>query len=321
MPKSNPKKNKPAAASSSNGAAGSKGSPSSPFPVLPEGAHDLASLQAAVGAPDEAFRRVVFRHQDEASFYKWGVQADTGNILADVPRFVSSALRILAALEPSRRELVMLSQEVLAMLVDEAVVLEGMSRGHEVVATSEASDRTDREVVLKKHVGEGVALRDRVLGGLRSAVGEVALAPLRKVAGDASSPDALAKGLRAVADFIDRISATGGEDDVQALAAFHVGAPRAAELRAKAAAILEASVVKAATGKRVSKRVLDIQDGRVLVLVDMVHRAFRLARRADRSILLPEMNRLAGLFSAGSSAVSAGPAASAPDAGASPAPA
>jgi hypothetical protein len=46
----------------------------------------------------------------------------------------------------------------------------------------------------------------------------------------------------------------------------------------------------------VSQRELDIQDGRVLVLMDMVVRAFKLARKSDGSILLPELNRLKALL-------------------------
>jgi hypothetical protein len=126
--------------------------------------------------------------------------------------------------------------------------------------------------------------------------GDAALSHVRKPASDASSPEALVKGLNAVATFIEETLKNGNADDVAALAAFQVGEGSAAELRATAAAIQEASKVTAATGKRVSKRALDMQDGRVLALIDVVHRAFRLARRSDKSILMPELNRLSPLF-------------------------
>ncbi len=275
----------------------------SPFPALGGGAHDLASLKNALGEANEAFRRLIFRHQSEESFYEWGILADTGNILADVPRFVASSLHVLSGLEPGRRELVMVPPDTFALLVEEAVALETMNAGHDVVATSEVSGKAVRALNLKHRMAAGVALRDRVMGGLKSALGDAALAQVRKPASDASSPEALIKGLNALATFIEEaVKKTG--DDATALAAFQLGAPRVAELRAASASIAKASEVTAATGKRVSKRALDIQDGRVLVLIEIVHRAFRLARRSDKAILMPELNRLSPLFGAKSGRVS-----------------
>jgi hypothetical protein len=54
--------------------------------------------------------------------------------------------------------------------------------------------------------------------------------------------------------------------------------------------------------RKVSQRSLDLQDGRALSLVDMIWRAFRLARRSDRSILMPELNRIAWMFESRTSA-------------------
>lgn len=280
------------------GVAGSESSTTSPatFPVLPGGAHTLASLAEALGKPDEAFRRILLRNHDEESFYQWGTTAETGNILADIPRFVASSLGILAGLDPARRALVLVPPGIFAVLVDEARVLEEKRRAYQAVATAETGTREDRGAALKRVSGEGVTLRDRILSGLRNALGAARIETTRKAARDASSPDALAHGLNAVAQLIEDTLSTGDADDKAALEAFGLGLARAGELRARAAAILEASAVTAATAKRVSKRALDIQDGRVLVLVDMIYRAFRFARRSDKSLLLPELNRLSALF-------------------------
>jgi predicted nucleic acid-binding Zn ribbon protein len=276
-------------------------SPSS-LPALPDGPHDLASLEKALGKPAEDVRRLLLRNHKEQAFYEWGVQADTANILADVPRFVSSSLRILAALDPGRRELVLLPPSIFAVLAGEARTLEAMHRDHQAVAGSEAGGKTDREATLKRLSGEGVALRNRVVAGLRSALGDERVEPARKAASDASSPGALVTGMDAVAKLIEDTIDKGSQEDRTALISFQCGMTRAAELRKKAAEISEASKVTAAVGKRVSKRALDIQDGRALVLIDMVYRAFRLARRSDKSLLLPELNRLGSLFSAGGGA-------------------
>ena len=227
--------------------------------------------------------------------HEWGVQAETGNILVDMPRFVSSSLRILAGLDAARRELVLVPPRIFAVLVGEALALEAMNRDHGDVATDEDGDKAERETTLKRLSSEGVALRNRVIAGLRSAVGDERAEKVRKAASDASSSDALMTGMKAVARFIDDMLKNGTNDDKAALEEFKAGAARSAELRAKAAEVLEASTVTAGTGKRVSKRALDIQDGRVLVLVDMIHRAFRLARRSDKSILMPELNRLSSM--------------------------
>jgi hypothetical protein len=99
-----------------------------------------------------------------------------------------------------------------------------------------------------------------------------------------------------VATFIADVFENGVDDDKAALRAFGAGPARAAELEARAKAVEAAAPPAAGTGKRVSKRALDIQDGRVLVLIDLILRAFRLARRTDKSLLSPELNRLAALF-------------------------
>ncbi len=100
----------------------------------------------------------------------------------------------------------------------------------------------------------------------------------------------------AVKAFIEGVVEKGSDDDRAALDAFGVGEACAADLEAHALAVETAAPAAAGTSKRVSQRMLDVQDGRVLVLVDVILRAFRLARRREKVILLPELNRLAALF-------------------------
>jgi hypothetical protein len=277
------------------------------IPALPEGAHDLAGLKAALGAPEEAFRRLIFRHLHEADFYEWGVRAETGRILADVPRFVSSSLRILANLSDRQRALVLLPPAIFGLIVDEATKLSGMFEKHGNVAGSEGDAKAERELKLKEEMGLAVTLRDRVLGAARGALGQERAQKAREAAGDASSAEAMAKGLKALAAFLDE--AATAADDALALEIFGAGPATRDELRARAKDVEDAGMVKADTAKRVSKRALDIQDGRVLTLMDTVHRAFRLARRSDHSILLPELNKLSGLLdqSSGGAAAPAPP--------------
>src|SRR5262249_26987706 len=77
---------------------------------------------------------------------------------------------------------------------------------------------------------------------------------------------------------------------------YGAGAACAAEIRTRASRVRQAGMVKATPGKRVTQRALDILDGRVLYLIEKGMRAFRAARRADPSILVPELNKIAWMF-------------------------
>lgn len=263
--------------------------------VLPNG-EDLASLHAALGAPQPSFTRMLFRTTREDALAEQGTRVDSLNILADIPRFVASAITILEALDPARRAMVMLPFGIFAVMVDEAVKLEGMKRDHEQTAVTSSGEKARREATLRREMRAGVALREQATAALGHALGDVQMAELETIVGDASSPESLSKGMNAVADFIDRVLASGDAGDVEALGAWHVASPHAAALRAQATKVLDAGAVVASTGRRVSQRSLDVQDGRVLLLVEQTLRAFRTAHRADASILLPELNRIAWLF-------------------------
>lgn len=218
------------------------------------------------------------------------------DIVADAPRFISSSLRILAALSPTQQAQVKLPPAIFALLSDEAATDATLAQSHATVSDSESEALKEHEAKLKKVMGLAVAVRDGAVASLKHALGDLRVGPVRGTASDASSPAALAKGLRAVSAFIVRHLAEGSDDDRTALRFFGAGEAGAAELEAHAKAVEAAAPATAGTGKRVSQRMLDIQDGRVLVLTDIVLRAFRLARRKDKSILLPELNRLAALF-------------------------
>ncbi len=267
-----------------------------PFPSLADGTHSLAGLHEVLGKPDETFRRLLFRNHDEAELLAWGVEAATGDIVEDAPRFISSSLRILSALSPARQAAVKLPPAIFAILTDEASIDAEMAQSHSTVSDGEVEALKDREAKLKKEMGRGIAARDAAVGGLRHALGDARVEGVRIAAKDASSPAALAKGLRSVKTFITKVTKDGSDDDRLAMDAFGVGGACAAEMEDVAKAIEDAAPTTAGTGRRVSQRMLDIQDGRVLVLMDIVLRAFRLARRGDKALLLPELNRLAALF-------------------------
>lgn len=266
------------------------------FPIVPPEAHDVASLGKALGKPDPKLQRLLFRNAKEDGLAAWGTEVDSKNILADMPRFVVSSLGILASLEPARRSLVKLPPGIFAAVVTEAIKLEQMKADHEATVTTNAGTKTDRETTLRREMREGVSLRDTVLERLGNALTDDQMKKVEVVANDAASSDHLAAGLVAIADLIDDLRQTGSEDDRDALDIWSIDAPTVTSLRDKSTSILEAGKIVASPPRKVSQRSLDIQDGRVLSLIDMIWRAFRLARRTDRSILMPELNRIAWMF-------------------------
>ena len=100
----------------------------------------------------------------------------------------------------------------------------------------------------------------------------------------------------AIAGYLTDLRKSGSEDDTDALDLWSIDAATVTSLREQAATILDAGKIVASPPRKVSQRSLDIQDGRVLTLIDMIWRAFRVARRTDRSILIPELNRILWRF-------------------------
>jgi hypothetical protein len=207
---------------------------------------------------------------------------------------------------------------IFAAIVAEAAQLATMKVGHEAAITSNAGDRTDRETTARREMREGVALRDTVIERLGNALSDDQMKQVDVVAGDASSSAKLAAGLAAVADFIAALRKDGSADDKDALDLWSIDAPTVQSLHDRSTAILEAGKTVASPPRKVSQRSLDLQDGRVLSLVDMIWSAFRLARRADRSILMPELNRILWMFETRASAPKATKEAAPPPADAEP---
>ncbi|HSN99307.1 MAG TPA: hypothetical protein VLS89_13520, partial [Candidatus Nanopelagicales bacterium] len=289
------------------------------FPTVPESAQTLDSLRDALGAPDEALRRRIFRHVTEEQLTRDGVQIDSISVIEDAPRFVASALTIIARLEPGRRQNLLLPPGVFAVFVDEALRLRQMKRDHNATARAGATDKADREATLRREMREGIALRDVALGGIRAALSEGQFRKAEKLAGDAASSERLGAGLNALGDFLDGISAEGDAEDLAALKEWGLEG-MGARLRARAEGVIAAGKAAAQPARRVSQRSLDIQDGRVLLLVGQVLRAFKLAQRADRALLLPELNKVAWFFASSSGGSKGEPGGEGPAAGGDEAP-
>jgi hypothetical protein len=256
----------------------------------------LATLRQDLGAAEEDLRRRRFRGVTEEELVQAGTQIDSQSILDDVPRFVGSARAILAGLSGAQREKVKLPPGMLALLVDEADLLRVLKADFERAQVEEGSDKAQKGAEAQRVRRQGIALRDLICDGLRNALTGSRLAALESVIGTAETHEKLALGMEGVATVIESILQQGDADEKLDLADWRVGAESAAELRALATQVRSAGEILARPEKRVTQRQLDMQDGRVLLLIEQTLRAFRSAHRMDRSILLPELQKIAWMF-------------------------
>lgn len=272
-----------------------KSSPAQVVAEPPAAGATLDILSDRLGPAGAAFTARTFRTAREADLVEAGTAIDSVHVIDDVPRFVGSALTIQAALSPAQKELVRFPQALLPLLVQEAVTLRDLKAKHEAQKTGDAAGKIERENKARQAMREGITERDTVRDSLRNALGDGRLDQLDAVTGTADTADNLAKGLEAIADFIDRV-AKADPDDAAALEDYRAGPDRAESLRERAKAVRALGQATATSARRVTQRALDLQDGRVLLLIGKVLRAFRAARRADPTILVPELNRLARMF-------------------------
>jgi len=256
---------------------------------------DLGGLAKKLGAPDVSFATRAFRRAREAELVQAGTEVDSANVLEDVPRFVGSALSIWDALSPAQRQLVRFPSALLPLIVQEAIRLRDLKTKHDAQKVGDAAGRAERETKARQAMRDGIAERDMVYDSLRNALSDDRLDELDSVVGTADTHEKLARGLEALADFIDRVAKADPEDAL-ALDDYGAGPGRAHALRERANVVREHGQATATSTRRVTQRALDLQDGRVLLLIGKIVRAFRAGRRADATILLPELNRLTRLF-------------------------
>jgi hypothetical protein len=255
----------------------------------------LSPRISAEGLSNEPLRKALFQNVSEAVLVETGTSIDSQSLLDDIPRFVSSMIEIRKALSPSQRGLLKLPEGIPALLIAEATALRTLHAEHLDAAVQGAGSKAQRESESRRESREGIALRDLVYDALRSAVGAEGMSEIDAISGTAETSEALAKGLSSLADHVRRLQKAGGDKRLL-LEEFGVDEACAATLEQKAVRVRKAGEAVAAPTKRVTQRKLDLQDGRVAHLIGVALRAFRAARRADASILVPELRKSAWLF-------------------------
>jgi len=273
------------------------------FGALPApGTATLATLLPVFGVADEVSRTLVFREADDTDLVADGAKVETSTILTSVPTFLVSCATILGGLTVEQEALVYLDPGIFGVLVDESEKLVVKKQLHEDSARAEKSGQAAHEVNASALTHDATLLRERTRAGLISALGSARRAVIDAAAGTVTEEPALvATALDAIADLIAAVhdpKAVGWTDgDRRATDRFCVGSAQIAVLRATAAAVRTTTDAAAKPTRSVTQRALDLQDGRVLLLVELVVRALRLGHRSNSAIAMPDLKQLAWKFS------------------------
>ena len=271
-------------------------------PLPAPGTATLGTLLPVFGVADEVSRTLVFRDTDDTDLVDDGAKVDTSTILTSVPTFLVSCATILRGLTVEQEALVYLDPGLFGVLVDESEKLVVKKQHHEDSARAEKSGQAAKEVGASATTHDAALLRERTRAGLISALGSARRVVIDAAAGTVTEEPALvATALDAIADLLaavhDPKTAGWTDGDRKATDRFCVGSAQIAVLRATAAAVRASSEAAARPTRSVTQRALDLQDGRVLLLIELVVRALRLGHRSSAAIAMPDLKQLAWKFS------------------------
>jgi hypothetical protein len=273
------------------------------FGALPApGTATLATLPAVFGDVDEVSRTLLFRDADDSDLVDDGTKVETSTILDSIPTFLVSCAGILGSLTVEQEGLVYLDPGIFGVLVDETGKLVVEKKRHDDALRAEKSGHVAQETGVSALAHEGALLRERTRAALISALGSSRRTLIDTAAGTATEdPAAVATALDALADLLDAVHDPEAKSwtaaDRASTDRFCVGSAQVDVLRADAESVRAASAVPAKPTRTASQRSLDLQDGRVLLLVEQIVRAFRQAHRASTAIAMPDLKQIAWKFS------------------------
>jgi len=260
--------------------------------VQPGESLSLDDIASKLGPADRKLTAAIIARCDDEVRLRAGTTMASHEIVRDVPAFVTSVLDIRASLANQGRTVRGDDPRLLPILVEQTQKLRGLMTEHGETVTAGSGATHTRRAKARMTSGDGVLLRDEAYDAARNVIGTnpAKVAELDKACGTAATPEELKRGLRSLAGFIGRLVADKDEDTVQLCRAFGVNSGLVRELEAKADEVGEAAEGKVAGhDPRVSQRVLDLQDGLVIHLVDMVYRTFRAAHDRDAAVVLPKL--------------------------------
>ena len=276
------------------------------LPVLP--AHDqvtLDELRAHFPTADERCRALTFQSVDEGDLVEDGNKVDSDAILAAGPTFILSTVTILRGLDGERTDLVYLDPALVGVCVDELVRLRALKRQSDEAASYTQSARAAQEAALKAAHDEAIRNRDLVRDAIVNALGSACEAEVAVASGNAADDGALATGVEGVVGWLSRKLATGTADEREQLRRYRLQTARVTSLRASAARLRDAIEATARAPRPVNARALNLQDGRVLCVIDRIYTALRTANAKNKAVALPDLHSIAWFFSSRSGRKSA----------------
>ncbi|HEX2574210.1 MAG TPA: hypothetical protein VH877_31980 [Polyangia bacterium] len=270
-------------------------------PPLAAGAQRRYTLDdlAQAPAPNPQLRIHLFLNTKEEDLVAMGQRIDSIHILRAVPDFYGAVREIMARLTPNQRRLVVgFSDGLLGLLASETMTLAGYKKEFDLREQGGATSRAQAREARREAMSEGVALRDQAYTRLADVLGggdEVAA--LRANKGTAETAADLALGLGQIAGQIEGLHAKDPAFS-ETLTELGLGLDYAQQLHATATRVRDTEKAATATTPdvRVTQRTLDLQDGIVLRVVDVIYGAFRSAQDRDASILLPNLGAMRSLI-------------------------
>ena len=268
------------------------------LPTLPsDGTVTLRTLVQLFHTPDADCRMIHLRAYTDDALVAEGVKVHSQRILDAVPRLVASVVRTLSGLTEAQAELVTLDPALFAVIVHETARLQTLYDAFVRGSASSSVRKVAHANVREELRVAALAQRDAVRTGLVQVLG-AARANELALAQDASDDRALAAGLEHLADVIDRVCIDGSVAEKAQLERRWMSVARATKLRGMAASLRDATDEGrgAQTTEPVTQRALDLQDGRVLVLLDALVGSMQTAHRANKAIELPDGATLASRY-------------------------
>ena len=270
--------------------------------VAADETRDLDQLAEALGPPSNVIAELVLGARNDEGFLALGTSYMSEDILTSITPFLGMATAQFEALDVQGRKLVVgVSKSVLALAAREALTLREMHQGFVLASPKGTAARREK---LRVETSQSVALRDQILGALTALVPSTG-ALREKVnagVGRADTSEQLATGLVTLSGLVVAArkgvtaAARAGYDELG------ITAEVAVALKEQAA-LLRAANIDATKGgdpkKRIDQRTIDMQDGRVLHVVQHIYRAFREAQHRQPTLVMPplgRMKRLSGNF-------------------------
>lgn len=267
------------------------------FPVLATTDNwTIDTLREALGPPDPALAPALLQHFREDDLAKYGNSVASERLLRATPTIVSSTLQTLAPLDAANVGLVLLPPGIFAAIVDEAAKVPALAAQVMVASKKATVSVVAWKASRKAARQEAVATRDRIVRAVGQALGATHGAVLKATAGNADDDGALVQGITDLADSVEQTLSTGSPAARASLGRYCVDAACVTQLRAAASAVKAVGIAPAPAPSNALQRTLDLQEGRVLALLDAVVGAMRSARASNKAIPLPDLGPLRAWF-------------------------